>query len=108
MTAECLAKIEKMNKRGLNDTIIAEALCYSPCVVSKCRRKLGLPIAGTNRTKKRYAIYDGETTQYIMEGTAKECAKYMGIKTESFYCSKIRFEQGIYKKYEIYEVEGEA
>lgn len=105
MTAEFLAKIEQMNRKGLNDAIIAEAIGYSPSIVNHCRRKLGLPIAGINRSKKRYTIYDGETTQFIMEGSARECAEYMGIKVATFRSYKCNFERGIYKKHEIYDVE---
>lgn len=105
MTAEILAKIEEMNKKGLNDSIIAEQLHYGETTVGTWRRRLGLPITGINRTKKRYAIYDGKTTQYIMEGSSRECAEYMGIKPESLRTLKNRFERGKYKKYEIYDVE---
>lgn len=54
---------------------------------------------------KRYTVYDGMTTQYLVEGTAEECAKYLGWKTETFRTNKTKFSQGDYKKYEIYEVE---
>ena len=104
MTAECLAKIEQMNRNGLNDAIIGEAIGCSAHTVGHWRKKLGLSVVGINRSKKLYTIYDGETTQYIMEGTSKECSEYMGIKPGSFHSCKVRFEQGIYKKYEIYDV----
>ena len=104
MTAECLAKIEQMNKKGLNDTIIGEDIGFAPNTVGYWRRKLGLPAAGINRSTKLYTIYDGRTTQFIMEGTSRECSEYMGIKPGSFHSCKVRFEQGLYKKYEIYDV----
>ena len=105
MTAALLAQIEEMNRKGLNDTIIGETIGYASCVVSHWRRKLGLPAARINRSKKRYVIYDGETTQFIMEGSARECAEYMGIKVTTFHNFKWEFEHGLYKKYEIYDAE---
>lgn len=105
MTAEILSQIEGMNRKGLNDEIIAEKIFCGTSTVRKWRKVLGLPIAGVNRTKRRYALYDGKTTQYIMEGTARECAAYMGVKVETFRSAKVRFEHGRYKKYEIYEVD---
>lgn len=105
MTAEILSKIEEMNRKGLNDSIIAEALYCSITTVFRGRTMLGLPRVGSNRTTKRYTIYDGKTTQYIMEGTAKECAEYMGVKVHNFHALKSKFRRGLYKKYEIHEVE---
>lgn len=105
MTEEILAQIEEMNRNGMNDRIIAEKIFCSTTTVARGRRLLGLSAAGINRTKKRYVLYDGKTTQYIMEGTARECADYMGMTLRSFYQNKSRFRRGTYKKYEIYEVE---
>ena len=104
MTAELLEQIREMNGQGLNDAIIAERIYCSDSTVGNWRRRLNLPPAGINRTKKLYAIYDGKTTQFLMEGSARECAEYMGITKSAFHSHKARFERGEYKKYEIYEV----
>lgn len=40
---------------------------------------------------KEYAVYD-KHEKLLMIGTAKECAEYLGLTIESFYCrvSKLR------------------
>lgn len=104
MTTKQLAEIERMNKAGMNDAWIGEELGIGASNVGRWRRKLGLPKAGINRTK-RFTVYDGATTQFICEGTARECAAKLGIEKQSFNKNKMLFDRGQYKKYEIYEVE---
>ena len=104
MTTEMLGKIKELNEQGLNDSAIAEQLHYSTTTVHYWRRWLGLPTTRINRTKKLYTVYDGVTTQFLIEGTAKECAAYMGVNVTRFYQIKCKFDDGAYKKYEIYEV----
>ena len=104
MTTKMLAEIERMNKAGMNDAWISEELGMDKCTVGYWRKKLGLTVVGNIRSK-RYTVYDGKTTQFIIEGTSRECAAKLGIEIQSFRRNKMRFNRGQYKKYEIYEVE---
>ena len=65
---------------------------------------MGAAVKGRRCAIKLYDLYDGETTQFLIEGTARECAEYMGVKKRSFHVAKYMFEQGKYQKYEIYDV----
>lgn len=105
MTTKLLAEIERMNKAGMNDSWIADQLGIDQTCASYWRNKLGLPVVGKNRGAKIYTVYDGKTSQFICEGRADECAKWLGIKVKYFYYIAWMFEKGKYKKYEIYEVE---
>lgn len=79
MTTRQIAEVERMNRLGLNDHIIAEALDLPQNTVWYCRNNLGLPVNKGQR-RPRYTVYDGKTGQYLFEGTSRECADWMGIQ----------------------------
>lgn len=54
----------------------------------------GMIVMSEKRTiKKEYAVYDKEEN-LLMIGTAKECAKYLELTMESFYCRVSRLRCG--------------
>lgn len=105
MTTAILREIKRMNKAGMNDSQIADELRLEHTKVNYWRRKLGLYPTGINRTQKRFSVYDGITTEFIVEGTVRECCARIGMAPSTFRSAKCLFQQGRYKKYEIYEVE---
>lgn len=108
MTTRMILRIKELNEAGMNDVMISERLGISYTTVSYWRiHKLGLPRTGVYRSKKRYIVYDGKTTQFIVEGTTKECADALHLTPATFRTAKTNFEKGIYRKYEIYEVKGD-
>lgn len=101
MTTKLLSEIERLNKEGFTDTQISKKLeIGSPKYVFVWRKRLGLP-----RVPKanKYTVYD-KNGQYIIEGTAKQCAARLGIREDSFYFNVGLSRRGALKKYEIYEV----
>lgn len=49
-----------------------------------------------------YTVYDNKTDMpVIIDGTAKECAKAMGLKMSSFYPIVRRSKMGVLKKWYI-------
>lgn len=108
MTTKMLTQIEQLAREGWCDTEISRRTGRAIAVVRYWRTKVGIPRGrkgNRNLSAKRYAVYDGKTTQFVIEGDVRECAEYMGIKVTTFRNYKWKFEQGRYKKYEIYEVE---
>ena len=60
------------------------------------------------RVLNRYSVYNDKTDEpLIIYGTADECAKAMGIQTNSFYRYIVRMRQGLIKlkKWVVYEDE---
>lgn len=50
-----------------------------------------------------YSVYDAKTTlPIIIDGTAQECARAMGVSPNTFYSSLYRFRRGELKRWEIY------
>lgn len=54
----------------------------------------------------RYRVYDS-WDEFVVEGTASECAAELGMKLKTFRNNAIEFKQGKYKKYSIFEVQRE-
>ena len=104
MTTRQFMELRRMNQAGLNDHIIAETLGIPQTTVWYNRNKLGLPVVKRKR-HKRYTVYNGKTSEYLIEGTAKECADWLGLTREGFNSAFGLFRKGQYKKYEIYLVE---
>lgn len=104
MTTKQVSELRRMNKAGLNDHIIAETLGLPQNTVWYNRSNLGLPV-NHKRRYRRYEVYDGKTTEYLFEGTARECAEWMGLTKKGFNSAFALFGKGKYRKYEIYEVE---
>ena len=56
---------------------------------------------------KQYAVYDKQDN-IVMVGNAQQCAKFMGIKLNSFYSQITRVKNGKIKsgrEYNVYKVE---
>lgn len=104
VTTKQVSQLRRMNQAGLNDYIISERLGVPVRTVCYNRNKLGLTV-NQKRRYRRYEVYDGKTTEYLFEGTARECAERMGITKTGFNRAFQEFFKGNYKKYEIYEVE---
>jgi hypothetical protein len=52
---------------------------------------------------KYYSVYDRKTdTPVFIHGTARECAKAMGVTRNSFYCYMTRNRRGEPCRYDIY------
>lgn len=54
-----------------------------------------------------FRVYNPVDGRFIVEGTASECAKKLGITEKSFRWAAERFKKGDYKKYNIYDVSNE-
>ena len=105
LTTKTISEIARLNAEGLNDEEIADVLGMKRCTVHYWRSiKLGLPNTGHYRTAKRFTVYDGKTTQFLVEGTIKEICAALGMAYITFQHAKTAFERGRYYKYEIYEV----
>ena len=49
-----------------------------------------------------YTIYNNKTDMpVIIDGTARQCAKAMGLSLDSFYCTVCRARKGLIKKWHI-------
>ena len=62
-----------------------------------------------NNTKD-YVVYEVESGEIVLVGSAKECSEFMGITKDSFYCHISRLRSGIIKKgrkYVAYAIEEE-
>lgn len=105
ITTKTIARINELHNAGMVDREIAEALGLPHARVHYWRNKMGL---APNRGKERYTVYDRETSGFIVEGTARECCAFLGIKKASFWHAVCCFRKGRGGKYEIYEVEEET
>lgn len=104
MTSRQIAEVRRMNRAGMNDSAIADVLGLPQNTVWYCRTRMGLPVVLEKRNTMRYTVYDGKTSEYLFEGTARECAERMGIERQSFNRAHSLFLRGRYRKYEIYAV----
>lgn len=104
ITTKTLNEIAALYHEGLTDREIAERLGTNENIVSYWRGgKLKLP---AHRTHGRYAVYDKKTSEFIVDGTAKKCAEYLGIAYSSFMSAASRCRHGKGGgKYEIYKAE---
>lgn len=87
MTTLQLRRLRARNAEGWNDREIADELGLKVSTVYYWRRtKLGLPATRrTGREKLRdYTVYDrhGDVAAF---GTAKECARTLGVEVETIY-----------------------
>lgn len=115
MTSKVLAEIKRMNENGKNDCEIARAVGTSHEMVRYYRSKvLGLPPAErrqkpwTYKKGRTYTVYDGHTTQFVVEGAVRECAEAMGMLPNSFYRAFLRSRRGEIGRWEIHVVDGGA
>lgn len=87
------SELRELHAEGLMDIEIAEIMDVSISTVNRRRKKLGLPKNKQRlRTATQWRVYDGETDEYITEGSAREIAEKLHIAESSVYyyakCSK--------------------
>lgn len=83
MTTKKLQTILDMVDRGEKQKDIAAEVNVSVSTVSKWARKYGRVQIPRRTCVKVYTVYD-KAGQYVFEGTARECADYLGIQYQSF------------------------
>lgn len=107
MTTKMLAQIETLAREGWCDSEIGRRLGISNEVVGPWRMKAGIPIGkkGKRIPTKRYSFYNRRTSEFLVEGTAKECAAFLGLKESSIHSLIYHTRKGRLQKHEIYEVE---
>lgn len=106
MTTKTLEEIKRLNQAGKHDSEIADLLGIGDTSVRHWRMYLGLPkVEGYRRGAKQYAVYDGKTEVLVALGTARECARILGISPSSLRHSISMAKRGAYKKYSFCEVE---
>lgn len=107
MTTKLLARIEGLARDGWCDSEIGRRLGIDTKIVRLWRMKAGIPIGkkGKRITTKRYSFYNRRTSEFLVEGTAKECAVFLGLKESSIHSLIYHTRKGRLQKYEIYEVE---
>lgn len=103
MTTKMLMEIKRLHAEGLTDGGIAEKIGYSRETAKKWRKYLGLPINSKPGGKpyKIYFVWRQKDDELMAFGTARECAKMMGIKLGSFYSEVSRTGKGERKYYKI-------
>lgn len=109
ITTKILSELRRLNQdEKMNDAEISEELGIPYGTVRYYRIKEGLPSRKhkyRNGLYKRYIVYNLRTSEFIVEGNAKECASLLGMQTGSFYSLVTKTRQGKSSKYEIYTVE---
>lgn len=80
-------KAEKLYMENCNDREIGEILGVSKAVISRWRKREKLPPNYSNYKCNRYKVFDssGQRTLLVFEGTAKECAAYLGVSVSNVY-----------------------
>lgn len=107
MTTKLLAQVEALAREGWCDSEIGRRLGISNGVVRLWRMKAGIPIGkkGKRIPTKRYSFYNRRTSEFLVEGTTKECAAFLGLKESCIKSLIYHIRKGRLKKYEIHEVE---
>ena len=100
MTTKKLQAILDMVDQGLLQKEIAKAANVSISTVSIWARRYGR-IRPKRTCAKVYTIYDKDG-QYVFEGTARECADYLGIQYQSFRRMASQYQRYGKGRYEIY------
>lgn len=100
MTTKKLQTILDMVDRGCLQKDIAKAVNVFASTVSIWARRYGR-IRPTRTCTKVYTIYDKDG-QYVFEGTARECADYLGIQYQSFRRMASQYQRYGKGRYEIY------
>ena len=50
------------------------------------------------KNRNDYVVYDIESGEIVLVGSAKECSEFMGMTKASFYCHISRLRSGMIKK----------
>lgn len=107
MTTKKLQTILDMVDRGEKQKDIAAAVNVSPSTVSIWARKYGRIRIPRRYCMKMYTVYD-KAGAYIFEGTARECADYLGIQYQSFRRMASEYQRFGKGRYAVYPAELEA
>lgn len=107
MTTKLLAQIEELAREGWCDAEIGRIVGIDQKTVWRWRVKAGLTPGkkGRQYPAKKYIFYNRRTSEFLVEGTAKECAAFLGLKESSIYSQIYHTRKGRLKKYEIFVVE---
>lgn len=90
---------------GLMDIEIAEIMGVSISTVNKRRRQMGLLKNRQHiRNAKRWTVYDGETGEYVIEGTVREIAEKLHIAESTVYYYSRMSKYGMPCRYKMCEV----
>lgn len=96
----------ELYRDGLMDVEIAEIMGVASSTVNNRRRKLGLPKNKQYcRTAKRLRVYDGESEEYIAEGTVREIAEKLHTAESTVYHYIFCGKYGAPCRYKVIEVE---
>ena len=104
MTSKKLQTILDMVDRGCLQKDIAKAVNVSASTVSIWARKYGRVRTPRQYCRKLYTIYDKDG-QYVFEGTARECADYLGIQYQSFRRMASQYQRHGKGRYAVYPAE---
>lgn len=106
MTTKTLAQIEGMAREGWCDAEIGRRLGLEQKTVWRWRSRAGLPPGKKGRAypARRYTVYDRKTSRYLLEGTGKEIADFLGLSRKTIYAYIYQTLKGKAKKYEFCEV----
>lgn len=103
MTTKKLQIILDMVDRGCLQKDVAKASNVSISTVSIWARRYGR-IRPKRSCTKVYTVY-GKDGQYVFEGTARECADYLGIQYQSFRRMASQYQRHGKGRYAVYPAE---
>ena len=103
MTTKKLQIILDMVDRGCLQKDVARAANVSISTVSIWARRYGR-IRPKRSCAKAYTVY-GKDGQYVFEGTARECADYLGIQYQSFRRMASQYQRHGKGRYAVYPAE---
>ena len=109
MTTKSLARICEMGRSGACLKEIAQDTGYCISTVGKWLRHQGIGPPGRKYIPRRiYTVYKTKTTEFLVEGNAKKCASFLGIKPQSFRRAYTWSHRGAPVKYTIYARDAES
>ena len=109
MTTKSLARICEMGRSGACLKEIAQDTGYCISTVGKWLRHQGIGPPGQKYIPRRiYTVYKTKTTEFLVEGNAKKCASFLGIKLQSFRRAYTWSHRGAPGKYTIYARDAES
>lgn len=103
MTTKTLLEIRRLHGQGLSDTEIAKRLGHHVAWATIWRQNLGLKrnTRPGGRPRNLYFVWREKTDELVAYGTARECARKMGIQLPSFYSEVSRTRSGKHTYYKI-------
>lgn len=94
--------IRELHAQGLTDLEIAHRMGYAVSTINGHRRQMGLPFNPQVRPQRRYTVYKRKTDELLAFGSARECAKQLGITLASFYSAVSRAKTREEGRYEVF------